>query len=184
MMVFDRRTCRWRPWHGSRVAWLKLPHAVATGVCVLSTAALLALHATPRIVPVSHPAVTPPPSDDRPPITAFEPFLNTATRGLHDVVILPTPILAPTSDVGTPPLPFPGLDPSGSNPLPLDVSIQPSIPAITNPPVGPTTQVPEPGSLMLLAEAVLLLAAARRGSQSHLRRRDRQKALSRESPKK
>jgi hypothetical protein len=59
MMVFDHRTCRWRPWHGTRVAWLKLPHAVAAaGVCALSATVPLALSSHPHVNPVPRSSVT------------------------------------------------------------------------------------------------------------------------------
>jgi hypothetical protein len=153
MMVFDHRMCRWLPWHGTRTAWLKLPHAVvAAGVCALPSVALLPVSAPPHMPsPPPRAAAVAPASTDGPPVTALLPsnlFITIASPDFGSTVAMPTPIPAPVLGQGDPPLPSNG-------PLPLDD------PAIPDPRV-PITQVPEPGTLTLLAGAVLLLTAARR----------------------
>lgn len=171
MMVFDRRICRWRPWHGTRAAWLKLPHAVATGTCVLSAAALVALHTPPHVVPTPHPtttssaprpAVASPTPADWLPATAFvpsNPFRPTAVPAFSGTDAFPTSI--PTSILTSNPTPTPdgGTPPAG----PVLLSSNPDSPSPDSP-TGSTTQVPEPGSFVLLAGALWLLAIARRVS--------------------
>lgn len=166
MMVFDRRTCRWRPWHGSRAAWLKLPHAVATSVCVLSAATVLALPPRPPRppgVPAPRPPVTAPVSTDLPSVLAFvppNPFSPLAGPGFSGAGASQTPPSLPKPEPGTPPV-FSSIPTPGENLWSLN-DPGTTIPRVPDLPVVPTTPVPEPGSLMLLAGAVFLLAAARR----------------------
>ena len=172
MMVFDHRACRWRPWHGTRAAWLKLPHAVAVSVCTLSTAALLSLATLQHAVSVPSPAVpvASPASANSVPVAAFlpsNPVVATAAPVFGGVGALPTPTPALTWDGGNPPSRSPSADPDGSLlllqvPVLPNAPASPNIPVITDPGVVPTTQVPEPSTVTLLAGAVLLLSAARR----------------------
>lgn len=49
LWVWNRILCEWVRWHGSRVAWNRLPHAVAVGGCIVGAA--LALRAPASIAP-------------------------------------------------------------------------------------------------------------------------------------
>jgi len=189
MMVFDHRACRWVPWHGSRIAWLKLPHAVAASVCALSATALLAL-TTPSLLtlssrspadPAPPPAVTSPAPANAHPEELFLPASPSSTTespefSSSDLLLAQVPSLPPTS--GNPPAP--------TDPEPGSILLVPNLPVVTHqggttthggnsgggqppnlpatvdPADPPPTQVPEPGTLALLGAAVLLLAAERR----------------------
>lgn len=163
LMIFDRRTCRWLPWHGTRAAWLKLPHAVATSLCVLSTVALRAtsplptLPAHPHAASVLRPAITAPTPDNFSPIAAAVPWFAVTPPSSG---VAPWFVAAPASSVGISSFSPPG---SGSD----RSSVASSPPVLINPTFAPDTRVPEPASLTLLAGAVLLLAAARRTACRH-----------------
>ncbi|MGC8477867.1 MAG: PEP-CTERM sorting domain-containing protein, partial [Acetobacteraceae bacterium] len=135
MMVFDRQHCRWRPWHGSRAAWLKLPHAVATGLCVLGTAALRASAPLPPRPPAPRPAPA-----------------AVGRSGPPAAVFLPTPWLSGALRTpGTPPPGqplLPGGGGGGGPPLPAPGPLPPPIVTVTTalPPVSPPAPVPEPGT--------------------------------------
>ena len=154
MMVFDHRHCRWRPWHGSRAAWLKLPHAVATGLCLLGTAAL----------PASAPLPPRPASGHAAPVVAER-------AGPAMAIFLPSPWLGETGitaggpSAGGPPMLLGGGG-GGSGPPapPPGTAPQPPIVTVTTalPPAPPRTPVPEPGSAPVLAIATLALIGLRR----------------------
>ena len=188
MMVFDHRTCRWHPWHGTRLAWLKLPHAVAGGVCALSTVALLALSTPAPADRQPHQAVTSPAPADQPadqqPDTTFVPSNRALEAGPLDfsggsALWIPAP--APSPNRSDPPGPspdpgatllFPSVPPSQNDPGGTDPPSTPTIQVpdppdgppgtVPDPPSGQPTPVPEPGTLGLLAGALVLLASARR----------------------
>ena len=153
MMVFDRRTCTWRAWHGTRAIWLKLPHAVVTAVCVASTAALrsaapLPAHPVERVLSLT----APPPA-----VGTSAPVTQALGTPMPAAAFLPSPwFFAPTSGAdgsGTSPSPTP---PIGRSPF------TPNLPIIPATPIVPPARVPEPRSLTVLAGAVLALAAVRR----------------------
>ena len=189
MMVFDRATCTWRAWNGTRVAWLKLPHAVATAACVASAAVLRGTAPLPAlpVERVSSLTAPPPAAGAQVPVTSVLPL------PVLDSPVLDTPVLEDTPVLGTPapgtPLPAAAFLPlpwifvptsvaGGSGPWPLSppgIGGSPSPPAarvVTVTTNMPATQVPEPGSLTLTAWAVLALAAVRsRGRFRRLRKR-------------
>jgi len=154
MMVFDRVTCTWRAWTGTRAAWLKLPHALATAACVVSAAALrsaapLPAHPVERVSSLT----APPPAATAPAPVAQSPAPQALGTALPAAAFLPSPVFfIPTSSVdgGSPPFQPPG---NGGTP---------GVPSNPGPPTGPPARVPEPGSLALMAGAVLALAAMRR----------------------
>lgn len=41
--IWSRLHCRWLVWHGTRAAWLKLPHAIVLG-CTVAAGTLTAVH--------------------------------------------------------------------------------------------------------------------------------------------
>ena len=45
MLIWSRLCCRWVAWHGTRAAWLRLPHAVivSTAACVVCSGPMRAL---------------------------------------------------------------------------------------------------------------------------------------------
>ena len=43
MMIWSRLCCRWVRWRGTRAAWLRLPHAIATAACVVCSGPMRAL---------------------------------------------------------------------------------------------------------------------------------------------
>ena len=150
MMVFDRHSCHWRLWHGSRAAWLKLPHAAATGLCLLSTLALPSATQLPV-----HP----------PPLRAAAPaYVAAPAAGPPAIAFLSLPWLSAAEDGGgagapsAPPLPgapvplTPGFDPGGT---PLEITV------LSAETTAPVPRVPEPGSLPLLLGGLAALAAAR-----------------------
>ena len=149
MMVFDRHSCHWRLWHGSRAAWLKLPHAAATGLCLLSTLALPSATPLPVHPPLSRavvPAYVAAPAAG-PPASAFlsMPWLSAAEGGGTG-----TPSAPPRPGVFAPLAP--GFDPGGA---PLKIT------ALSAETTAPVPRVPEPGSLPLLLGGLAALATAR-----------------------
>ncbi|MGH3636748.1 MAG: PEP-CTERM sorting domain-containing protein, partial [Mycobacterium sp.] len=75
---------------------------------------------------------------------------------LPAAAFLPSPLFFVPTSAGGRDVPSP--------PPPPDISVSPPPPHLTTvsvPPITPPAQVPEPGSLTLLAGGVLLLAAAR-----------------------
>ncbi len=159
MMVFDRRTCTWRVWHGTRATWLKLPHVVVTAVCVASTAALrsaapLPAHPVERVLSLR----APPPAVSAPAPATQAPVAHALGTPMPAAAFLSSPwFLALTSG---------GDDGSGTSLSPIPPigrsSFTPNLPIIPATPIVPPARVPEPGSLTLLAGAVLALAAMRR----------------------
>ena len=161
MMVFDHQHCRWRPWHGSRAAWLRLPHAVATGLCLLGTATLPASAPLPRHPPAPHPA----------------PAVATAA-GPAVAIFLPTPWVGGIVTSGGAPVPVGGpmllggggtgggggTDGGGPTPAPGLPAPPPITATTTLTPTQPRTPVPEPGSAAVLAVASLALILLRRHS--------------------
>jgi len=158
MMVFDRVTCTWRAWTGTRAAWLKLPHALATATCVVSAAALrsaapLPAHPVERVASLT----APPPAASAPAPVAQSPAPQALGTALPAAAFLPSPLFViPTSSVGGGTPPFP---PSGTGGPP---GAPPNSGPPGGPPTGPPARVPEPGSLALMAGALLALAAVRR----------------------
>ena len=159
MMVFDHRTCRWHPWHGTRLAWLKLPHAVAGSACALSTVALLALSVQTPAARQPHPPVTPTaPADQQTgqqPDTTVLPSNRSLATGPLDfsggsTLLIPTP--APPPNRSDPPVPppepgatllFPNAPPPQNDPPGTDPPAGPATP-IPDPPGGPPISVPDP----------------------------------------
>ena len=163
MMVFDWVTCTWRAWTGTRAAWLKLPHAMATAACVVSAATLRSAAPMP-----AHPVervssrTAPPPAASAPASVPQSPAPQALGTALPVAGFLPSPVyFIPTSvgGGGTPP----PLSPGGGG--------TPGVPPTPGPPPGPPAPVPEPGSLGLLAGAALALAATRRRFRSRQRGR-------------
>jgi len=158
MMVFDHRICQWRPWHGTRAAWLKLPHAVTASVCAVSTAALLSLSTQTANPPTSISASTAssPASADSMPDSVFVPageFQSTPPGGsaIPSGPVLPILASPPGGGTTSPPstnpappvsllvLTIPRL-PSG--PTPPGVPLLPSDPALPRGPSPPGGPVP------------------------------------------
>lgn len=154
MMVFDRKTCTWRPWNGTRAAWLKLPHAVATAVCVASTAVL------PSATPLpAHPvervsSLTAPP----PPIAAPGSAAQTQAAQFPGAAFLPAPWFLLSTPIGA-------TNGGGTSPPSLIADgggSPPSLQVATSTGLMSPTPVPEPNPLALVGWAVLVLAAVRR----------------------
>ena len=159
MMIFDRRTCTWRPWTGTRAAWLKLPHAVATAACVVSVSALRSAAPLPPHPIVRVKSLKTPPPISAPAPASQVPITQPLAVPPSAVAFLPSPLFLFSSLGGGAP---PSLPPSngGGPPTPIPPST-PSAPP-SGPPAGPPARVPEPSSLTLIGLAVLVLAAIRR----------------------
>jgi hypothetical protein len=149
MMVFDHRTCRWHPWHGTRIAWLKLPHAVAGGACALSSVALLALSVQSPVTRQPHQVVTPPAPPNQQavpqPDTTYLPSNRSLATGSLDFSggsALPIPMPAPPPNRSDPSAPSPN---PPATLLFTNVPPSPNDPADPAPPAGPTTPVPPDG---------------------------------------
>lgn len=199
MMVFDHRHCRWIPWHGTRAAWLKLPHAAGTGVCLLGAAMLQAAaplpavparpvpaHVAPALALLSvlATAVVPPglgfteatPTAASAGGTApnFQPTIWPATDGYR------APAAGFLTIAGFPPIetnPFDGTDPGQPLTVPPVWGDPPQVirhvlvdlPPTDPPAMGPKLPAPEPGSATLLIAALGLLTAFRGRSRLHRR---------------
>ena len=156
MMVFDRHACRWRTWHGTRAAWLKLPHVAATGVCLLATAALRAAAPLPAYPAHAHResphiqiAHQPAASSNVPQAVAFLPSLwlsapNASGSGTQVAVGRPRLVYG---------------DPLDEPRSGLTVLAAPNVIPTNDAPPAP---VPEPGSFPLLLAGLASLAATRR----------------------
>lgn len=157
MMIFNRRTCTWQTWTGTRAAWLKLPHAVVTAACVVSVAALRSAAPLPPHPIVRVKSLKTPPPISAPAPASQVPITQTFAAPPVAAAFLPSPLFlfSGTSD-GTPSPWLPGNDGGGP-----PTSIPPPPPPSWSP-IGPPTRVPEPSSLVLIGPAVLALAAVRR----------------------
>ena len=155
MMIFDRRTCTWQIWTGTRAAWLKLPHAVATAACVVSVAALRSAAPLPPHPIVRVKSLKTPPPISAPTPASQVPTIQTLAPPPVAAAFLPSPLfLFSGPNDGVPP----SLPPSNGGGPPTSVPPPPS----GGRPIGPPTEVPEPSSVVLIGPAVLALAAIRR----------------------
>jgi len=144
MMVWSHLCCRWVAWHGSRRAWLALPHALALAGCVLCAGST-----GPAASAASATSAGPaPPAKQGPRNTQDNPWIS--VQGWPDAgAFLPAP-----SSIGF----------WGSGPGP---GLYPTNPSPTQPAPPPKQPVPEPATGLLLVAAVGMLGWLKRKAPGH-----------------
>jgi hypothetical protein len=162
MLVWNRVKCAWDTWHGSRAAWLKLPHiAGAVGACLASGLVLHSLPLGPSDSGIARESIDKPSTHIAPSTTYIaipNQFGNYGyTNGNYFPSLYNAPILNLATPINTPSINL--VPPITNLPLP-PINNQP--PPINNqpPPINlpsPPTKVPEPSSFYVLITACLMV---------------------------
>jgi hypothetical protein len=177
MLVWNRVKCAWEKWHGSRAAWLKLPHvAGAVGACIASGLVIHSLPLGPSDSGFGPTTSNKPPTlvaPSAPYIAVPNQFDNYGyTNGNFPLIYNNVPPINLAPPINVPPPPINLIPPPPINlipPPPINLIPPPNLPPPNLPPTinkPPPTNVPEPSSFYVLITACLMLFFLRKRSKT------------------